>query len=68
MPVMLQNVNGYVCRDCTDVARAQKGIDPTRPQGGPYVRERAQPDSVRPDAPAKLATSGDVGTRLHVVA
>ena len=68
MPVMVQNVNGYVCRDCTDVARAQKGIDPARPKDGPYGRDRGKSGSVQPVSPASLATSGDVGTRLHVVA
>lgn len=29
----LEIVNGYVCRDCTDVERAKKGEDPAKPQG-----------------------------------
>jgi hypothetical protein len=65
---MVQNVNGYVCRDCTDVARAQKGVDPARPKDGPYGRDRERIGLVRPGEPASLAPSGDVGTRLHVVA
>lgn len=28
-------VNGYVCFDCTDAAKAQKGIDPANPTGDP---------------------------------
>ncbi len=28
-------VNGYMCRDCTDVGLAQKNIDPEHPKSGP---------------------------------
>ncbi|WP_203072678.1 hypothetical protein [Falsiroseomonas ponticola] len=31
----MQIVNGYPCRDCTDVARAKRGIDPARPDQEP---------------------------------
>jgi hypothetical protein len=64
----MQIVNGYVCRNCTDALRAHKGIDPAHPQDGPYGRERDPHDPSRPPALVSLATSGDVGTRLHVVA
>jgi hypothetical protein len=61
----MQVVNGYICRDCTDVARAKQGIDPAHPTPNArssYARQN-------PDQPeAKPATTGDVGTRLHVVA
>lgn len=29
-------VNGFTCRNCSDVARAEKHIDPARPASGPY--------------------------------
>ena len=29
-------VNGFTCRNCTDVDRAKKHIDPAHPQSGPY--------------------------------
>ena len=29
-------VNGYPCRDCTDIGYAIKHIDPVRPSDGPY--------------------------------
>ena len=29
-------VNGYSCRNCTDVDYAKKGIDPAHPKSGPY--------------------------------
>ncbi|HEX4354544.1 MAG TPA: hypothetical protein VHZ95_16560 [Polyangiales bacterium] len=64
----MQIVNGYLCRDCTDVSRAQKGIDPAHPKDGPYGRDRDPNDPTRPTSTPKLADSGTVGTRLHVVA
>ena len=32
----VQMVNGYPCRDCTDVSNAKKHIDPNHPKDGPY--------------------------------
>lgn len=62
----MQVVNGYFCQDCTDVARAKKGIDPAHPEQGPHA---LKPKSATDSDPAPaLATSGDVGTRLHVIA
>jgi hypothetical protein len=29
-------VNGYLCRNCTDVDYAKKHIDPAHPKSGPY--------------------------------
>jgi hypothetical protein len=29
-------VNGFTCRNCTDVDRAKKHIDPAHPRSGPY--------------------------------
>jgi len=29
-------VNGFTCRNCTDVAYAKKHIDPAHPKSGPY--------------------------------
>lgn len=29
-------VNGYTCRNCTDVDYAKKHIDPAHPKSGPY--------------------------------
>lgn len=31
----MEVVNGYVCRNCTDVEYAKKGVDPARPKDGP---------------------------------
>ena len=29
-------VNGYSCRNCTDVDNAKKNIDPAHPRSGPF--------------------------------
>jgi hypothetical protein len=29
-------VNGFLCRNCTEVDRAKKHIDPAHPRSGPY--------------------------------
>jgi hypothetical protein len=31
----MEVVNGYVCRNCTDVEYAKKGVDPAHPKDGP---------------------------------
>lgn len=30
------NINGFSCRNCTDVAYANKHIDPEHPKSGPF--------------------------------
>jgi hypothetical protein len=30
------HVNGFICRNCTDVDNAKKHIDPAHPKSGPY--------------------------------
>jgi len=31
----MEVINGYVCRNCTDVEYAKKGVDPAHPKDGP---------------------------------
>jgi hypothetical protein len=66
----MQVVNGFVCRDCTDVDRAKKGIDPAHPKDGPYRADKKREDKRIEEKQevekAKLATTGTVGTRLDV--
>lgn len=48
----IEVVNGYVCRNCTDVDLAKRGVDPAHPKDGPngvYKADKAQ----KPDAPAE---------------
>lgn len=40
----MEVVNGYVCKNCTDVEYAKKGVDPAHPKDGPdgiYKAERS---------------------------
>ena len=64
-------VNGYICKNCTEIDLAKKGIDPARPKDGPYGRDKvradekaAQKDEVKREA--VLATTGAVGRSLDV--
>ena len=55
-------VNGYSCKNCTDVDYAKKNIDPSHPKDGPYgvdAKENASPlaaahkaSAASPDKPA----------------
>ena len=47
-------VNGFRCKDCSDVALAKKHIDPAHPKDGPYgVNAKDQPaEPGRPRDPA----------------
>ena len=53
----MEVVNGYPCKNCTDVEYAKKGIDPARPKDGPngvYAADRAK-DSEKSKEAAKPA-------------
>jgi len=63
----MQIVNGYVCKDCTDVLLATKGVDPAHPKDGPNGQNRIADEKAQ-DHARELATSGVVGTRLSVMA
>ena len=46
-------VNGFTCRNCTDVDRARKFIDPAHPEAGPFGAndpKKAQKDFFSPEA------------------
>jgi hypothetical protein len=45
-------VNGYSCRNCTEVAEAQKGVDPAHPKSGPYGVDAASDPDRKTDAVA----------------
>ena len=69
----MEIVNGYMCRDCTDVSYAKKNIDPAHPKDGPQQKE--QPSKVDPEAvkwggalaelSALRVDSAQADTRLH---
>jgi hypothetical protein len=53
-------VNGFICRNCTDVDKAKKHIDPAHPKSGPYGIDAAtdptNPKSfLRPDSSPSAA-------------
>lgn len=38
----MEIVNGYICRDCTDVSYAKKNIDPAHPKDGPQPSDEGR--------------------------
>ena len=57
MPV--QMVNGYPCKDCTDVSNAKKHIDPRHPKDGPYgVNAKTDPSSPAYDRDTAVTFGG----------
>ncbi len=57
----MQIVNGYQCRNCTDVSLAKKNIDPAHPKDGPADAARAKQARHREIA----VEFGGVLSRLH---
>jgi hypothetical protein len=53
-PVM---VNGYTCKNCTDVANAKKNIDPQHPRSGPYGINAQTDPTVKSDPAVKQSAS-----------
>jgi hypothetical protein len=47
-------VNGFLCRNCTDVDNAKKHIDPAHPRSGPYGIDAA----TDPSNPKSFIQSG----------
>ena len=43
-------VNGFTCRNCTDVDYAKKHIDPAHPKSGPYDVDAATDPSRKTEA------------------
>lgn len=42
------NVNGFSCKNCTDVDNAKKHIDPAHPKDGPFgINAKNSPDSIK---------------------
>jgi len=41
------NVNGFSCKNCTDVDNARKHIDPAKPNDGPFgINARNRPEDI----------------------
>jgi hypothetical protein len=47
-------VNGYQCRNCTDVDYAKKNIDPAHPKSGPFGADADLDPTVGPNDPKKI--------------
>ena len=55
-------VNGYSCKNCTDVDYAKKNIDPAHPKDGPYGIDKTD-NSGKPGA-ADKAPGADYGAAV----
>lgn len=47
----METINGFQCKDCTDVAYAKKHIDPAHPKDGPFgvnAPEERKPHKTEP--------------------
>jgi hypothetical protein len=58
-PVM---VNGFSCKNCTDVEYAKKHIDPAHPKSGPYGIDAKDDPTVKQTDPASSATGTSVAS------
>lgn len=53
----MEIVNGFVCKNCTDVDYAKKGIDPAHPKDGPWGAKAADRKAGRVGDPAPSASA-----------
>jgi phosphoglycolate phosphatase-like HAD superfamily hydrolase len=51
-------VNGFLCKNCTDVDYAKKHIDPAHPKSGPYGIDAKDDPSVKKTATSAAVTFG----------
>ena len=51
-------VNGFLCKNCTDVDYAKKHIDPAHPKSGPYGIDAKDDPSVKNTATSAAVTFG----------
>ncbi|HVZ29439.1 MAG TPA: hypothetical protein VG839_03530 [Asticcacaulis sp.] len=57
-------VNGFTCKNCTDVDYAKKHIDPAHPKSGPYgINAKSDPTNV-----AKALLQPGVGSTVDIQA
>jgi len=66
----LEIVNGYVCKDCTDVARAKKGEDPATKSNSPETRDHKALGVPRDDELCGVnrpLAVGDRGTQVNLL-
>jgi hypothetical protein len=58
-------VNGFSCKNCTDVANAKKHIDPAHPKSGPYGIDAKDDPGVRQSATPNAVTFGGNLSKLN---
>ena len=66
----LEIVNGYVCKDCADVARAKKGEDPATKPNSPDARDHKAPGTPKDDelrGVNRPLSAGDRGTQVNLL-
>ena len=66
----MEIVNGYVCFDCTDVARAKKGEDPAAKPNSPEAKGHKPFDAAQNDAARGVnrpLAFGDRGTQVNLL-
>ncbi|MBI1210358.1 MAG: hypothetical protein GC190_02760 [Alphaproteobacteria bacterium] len=59
---MIEMVNGYVCRDCSDVALAKRNIDPAHPKDDPNAVNKA--DATQRDNAVSFGGNLTPGSKL----
>lgn len=57
-------VNGFTCRNCTDVDYAKKHIDPAHPKAGPYGVNAGDDPTLRAQAEFKYSPAVTFGGQL----
>ena len=63
----IEIVNGYVCRDCTDVERAKKGEDPGEKPNVLARSDMARAGEDEPRGVNRPLAEGERGTRLNLL-
>lgn len=56
-------VNGFSCKNCTDVGYAKKHIDPAHPKSGPYGINAKDDPTVKNDPSAAVTFGGNLSSR-----
>ena len=65
----MEIVNGYVCRDCSDVALAKRNIDPAHPKDGPGQSDaQGKADPSQPGRQSNALLQVHLGRTLDVTA
>src|SRR6266567_7114101 len=59
-------VNGFLCKNCTDVDYAKKHIDPAHPKSGPYGIDAKDNPTAQKSAASAAVTFGGNLSNLNV--